>query len=137
MYSLNVPCSEEDGRCDDVPSASSNLNPCLTRRMLVDVSNTGKKYTGDDTVIPHTSLPSTHNDPTLLLTTLIEYLQHLYRTTFFLMDYGSTRSSQRSNIHDEGRRLGEEGWFESPCMSRFHMSFDWRHLPVHLVYNQH
>ena len=64
LYSLNVPCSEDDGRCDDVPSASSNLNPCLTRRMLVDVSNTGKKYTGDETVIPYTSPSSTHNDPT-------------------------------------------------------------------------
>jgi hypothetical protein len=126
--------------------------------MLVDVSNTGKKYTGDETVIPYTSLSSTHNDPTHAADDFYHVPPTFVTYDFIPNEYmalleaqrGSIAAKhlkssidadglmcQRSNIHEEGRRLGEEGWFESPYMSRFHMSFDWRHLPAHLVYNEH
>ena len=61
VYSLVLPCLEEEvvnGRCDDVPTRSTKLNPCLTQRMIVDVSNNGKKFSGEETIIPYTSLDS-------------------------------------------------------------------------------
>jgi hypothetical protein len=42
------------GRCVDVPSAASKLNPCRSWRMILNISNTGRKYSGDNTVIPYT-----------------------------------------------------------------------------------
>ena len=133
IYSLVLPCLEDEilnGRCDDVPSVSSTLNPCLTRQMLVDVSNSGKKYSGDRTVIPYTSIssdsdPLHHADdshqvrPTYARYEFIpeEYL-NLLEVQRGIIEAKILKSSfdadglmcQRSKIHNEGRRLDEEGW---------------------------
>ena len=160
LYSLVLPCSEDEilsGRCDNVPSASSKLNPCLTRRVILDVSNSGKKYSGDRTVIPYTSLSSNSNlshdadnshqvPPTYATYVVIpEESLRLFEAERGTIEMKHLESSfvadgilcRRVLAHEEGRRLGGEGWFESSYMSRFHLSFDWRHLPNHLVYNEH
>ena len=55
-----------------------------------------------------------------------------------MSSFDSDAISCFSNLpREEGHRLEEEGWFESPYMSRFHLSFDWRHLPSHLLYDEH
>lgn len=159
IYSLVLPCLEEEilsGRCDDVPSAASKLNPCLTRRMILDVSNSGRKYSGDRSVIPYTSI-SSNNDPSdvdhshQVPPTFVTYefvpkeSLILFEAKQGIIDMKHLKSSfaadcilcRRSLIREEGRRLGEEGWLESSYMSRFHLSFDWRHLPDFLVYNEH
>ena len=163
IYSLVIPCSESEilnGWCDNVPTTSSKLNPCLVQRMIVDVSNSGKKYSGDSTVVPYSSLDSTTSNTLLSHDGDVSYQVHpTYATYEFILEddleileLESTiiekkqlRSSfeadgtlcNRSSVHEEGLRLREDGWFESPYMTRFHLSFDWRHLPSYLLYDEH
>jgi hypothetical protein len=157
-YSLLLPCSEDEianGQCTNVPTASSKLNSCLTQRMMVDISTTGKEFSGEGTSVPYVLLDdSTYNHsessyqvpPTYALYEFIpEDSLRMFEFESSAIDIKRLKSSfradrtlcDRSSAHEEGRRLGEHGWFESPYMSRFHLTFDWRHLPDHVVYNTH
>jgi len=159
VYSLILPCSEDEvlkGWCANVPTASSKLNPCLTQRMIVDVSNNGKKFSGDNTVVPYTSLESygglssDADDSYQILPTYAFYefipVDHL---NLLELDSNTTKKKHlrssfdadgvmchRVSVHEEGLRLSEDGWFESTYMSRFHLSFDWKHLPSDLRYDK-
>ena len=155
VYSLVLPCSDDEvsnGWCDNVPTTSSKINPCLTQRLIVDVSNSGKKYSGDGMVVPYTLLetlddanyyevsptyaiyefiPEDHLEMLEIESTVIEKKQ--FRSSFI----SDGIMCNRSSVYEEGVRIDENGWFEAPYMSRFHISFDWRHLPSSLIYNEH
>ncbi len=158
VYSLVMPCSEDEidhGECSHVPTTSSKLNPCLTQRMMVDISNMGRKFSSEGTVIPYTSLHENSYDhlgssfqvlPTYATYEFIpEGSLRVFEFESSAIDNKRLRSSfgddrilcNRSSTLEEGWRHGEHGWFESPFMSRFHLSLDWRHLPDHLVYDKH
>lgn len=158
LYSLVLSCEEDEianGQCAHAPMASSKLNPCLTQRMMVDVSNWGEKFSGEGTVIPYVSLGDNTDDhsdgsyqvlPTYAIYEFIpENSLRMFEFENSAIDNKRLQSSfgadrilcGRSLAREESWRIGEHGWFESPYMSRFHLSFDWRHLPNHLVYNMH
>ncbi len=150
LYSLVLPCSEDEianGQCTHAPTALSKLNPCLTQRIMVDISNTGRKFSGEGTFITYNHSDSAYQVPSTYA--IYEFIPEdslrMFKFESSAIDNKRLHSSfgadrylcDRSSAHEEGRRLGEHGWFESPYMSRFHLTFDWRHLPDHLVYNTH
>lgn len=156
FYSLMLPCSKdevENGQCDHVPTESLKLNPCLTRQMVVEISNTGKKFSAEGTVIPYTSLDdNTYPDSSLVVFPTYAIYKLIPEESLKMFEFESSAIDQKhlrssfsadqilchhSLAQEEGRRLDEYGWFESPYMSRFHLSLDWRHLPNHLEYNKH
>ncbi|EED88737.1 predicted protein [Thalassiosira pseudonana CCMP1335] len=147
VYSLFVSCSRGDvvnGACGN---DSSKLNPCLTQQLIVDVSNNGKKFSGDGSIVPYTSAlsdSSASNNARVIPPTFAIYDVVLEdgapmteKNTFQSSTDFDSEFCQRPSSHEEERRMVEDGWFLSPYMSRFHLSFDWRHLPTYLVYDKH
>jgi len=156
VYSLVVTCSREEvsrGLCANVPSLSLKLNPCFTSQVIVDVSNNGDKFSFDSTLIPYSLVNSDKDDlaafelpPTYATYYVIdEHVLDAFETENNAINRKHLISSFESDesqcnyvsSHEEGQRLDSNGWFEAPYMNQFHLSFDWRLLPKHLVYDEH
>jgi hypothetical protein len=117
---------------NDVPSAEMNLNPCLTWRMILDISNIGRKYSGKKTVIRYTlvsynSNPSynvdhSHKVPPTHATYKLTPKKslNLFEAKQGIIQVKHLRASLAADcilcchslVHKERCNLGEEGWFE-------------------------
>ena len=151
IKSLYMSCTEEEvlkGYCSDTPVRSYKLNPCFVNSVTVEVSNSGKKFSGDMTAIPSSSFgwetEMAHEVfPTSALYSQLSeaFVQSIANVTAGprleqAMGEDSITCLASSDV-EEGIRLDEQGWTEAPYMTRFHLSFDWRHLPSDLVYGKH
>ncbi|KAK1742182.1 IPT/TIG domain-containing protein, partial [Skeletonema marinoi] len=155
IYSLFLTCSHEEvsrGLCANVPSPSLKLNPCFTSQVLVDVSNNGDKFSSDSTTIPYSLIDSDRDLPAFKL-------PPTYATYYVVDDHVLDAFESQNNAinrkqlissfesdeaqcnlissHEEEHRLDSDGWVEASYMNQFHLSFDWRLLPKHLVYDDH
>ena len=142
IYSLFMPCFESE-------MIDVCLNPCRSRQVHVDVSNDGKKFSGDSTMMPYTSssLVDTKSDLFVVKSTfsvfnLVEnktkaILDETDMSSFNTGTYSDKLLCHRPSVVDEGSRISEDGWFRANYMTRVIISFDWRHIPSHIVYNEH
>ena len=156
IYSLVVACSDDEisrGLCANVPSPSLKLNPCFTSEVIVDVSNNGDKFSSDSTSIPHSLVDSDKNDspefelpPTYatyyviherVLDTFESNNNAINRKILISSFESDEENCNLISSHEEEHRPDSDGWFEAAYMNQFHLSFDWRLLPTHLVYGEH
>ena len=152
VYSLFAPCSKDDisqGLCTNVPSPLLKLNPCFTSQLIVDVSNNGDKFSSKprSTMERNVGDSSAFEGPQTYATYYVidEHMLDTFESEHDVIDRRNLISSFRSdellcNItssHEEEHRLDDDGWFEAVYMNQFHLSFDWRLLPKHFVYDEH
>ena len=155
VYSLIVSCSKNEnlsGACDDAPSAGAKLNPCLSLQMLLEISNDGRKFSGNTTVVPHVvgvdrdpgsfhdyKVPGTYaiftrtkSEITSELSKNQEQMEALQQMT--ASDFASCMTPM---FEEEAYRTRESGWFALPFMHRAHLSFDLANLPTDMKYDEH
>ena len=156
IYSLVVTCLREEvsqGLCENVPSPSLKLNPCFTKQVIVDVSNNGDKFSTDSTSIPYSLVDSDKDDSTAFKLPPTHATYHVIDENVLDAFESENNAINRKHLissfesdesqcnlvssHEEGKRLDSDGWFEAAYMNQFHLSFDWRLLPKHLVYDEH
>lgn len=152
IKSLYMACTDEEiakGYCADTPVRSYKLNPCLANSVTVEVSNSGKKFSGDKTAIPSSSF-GWEQEMAHEVTPTSALYSHLSEAFADGTDNTTAAGSRLDQVMgedsltclafsdvEEGVRLDEQGWIEAPYMTRFDLSFDWRHLPSDLVYGKH
>lgn len=141
IYSLFIPCIEA-GEANML--CSNALNPCLTQQISVDISNNGYKFTGDETFVPYISdMTSDSSEDSFILNSTFAVYSVIRNETVDVLDNArdaidyDMELCHRPSVHEEGVRLNEDGWFMAEYMSRIIMSFDWRHIPNHIIYNHH
>ena len=142
IYSLLMPCFEID-------ATEMCFNPCLTRQVHLDVSNNGKKFSGDSTMVSYRSDPlPDKNEDMFVINATFSVFNLIKNETMAMRDEADMRIfnmgadndkllCHRPSAVEESSRLSEDGWFQADYMTRIIMSFDWRHIPSHIVYNQH
>ena len=153
VYSLILECTDEEkasSKCQNVPEIGYRLNPCLIQEATVEVSNNGKKFSGEDTFVPHAvgldqNIYNTYRDHLINGTySIFSYINNNVKAeipsddvAFHAMvevDYDLCYSER---INEEGYRPREEGWILLPFLHQVHMSFDFSHLPSYLNYDEH
>lgn len=161
-YSLFLQCDSKEislGMCDDLPSKGFKSNPCFSVDIVVDVSNDGKRFSGNATYVPYTrdiNLEKTKEKKPFVIPPSETILNVIYSSSprFYQIEK-SSRSFQKFYQHSkklldlhkasclkergsqESNDLSEHGWFQLPFMSQAHLSIDWRHIPSNIIYNEH
>ena len=157
--SLSIPCAPEeiDAKiCDNVPELGMKLNPCISDQIIVEVSNNGAKFSGDKTIVPHTvgldrDLFRNHKD--FEFSSSYAIFTHIHNNTnqnsnsFFvqtesrkemeLIAHTDRLTCEKTIYTEEHRRVREIGWFELQFLSKAHLQFDWRHIPLNMKYDEH
>ena len=149
VTTLMVDCTKDEiakNACPRTPDpdAGTKFNPCLVGQVRVDVSNDGRMFSGDKLEANHTILGGDTYDNS-------GHLNHEFRQSWGLMNYVkrdrfinttevATMDRSRCNrtkAREEGPRSREAGWFMLKGLERAVLSFDLRHLPRDMVYDEH
>ena len=158
-YSLFVPCDKQEidlGQCEETPSIGFKVNPCFSINIVIDASNDGKRFSGNETLVPYTRdeylARRNKKNPLMIpsseafLTVIDPSLPWFYKSEsssegIFKQSEEFLRVHQSSCMiqyeKQESRRSSEAGWFSLPFMSQAHLSIDWRHIPSNIVYDEH
>ena len=147
VYSLMLDCSSfeiSSGLCNRSPSTTSKFNPCLTSQAIVEVSNNGQIFSGNETfrldLNPNDLfVKGTYSILTYGRSNILDNLSHLLEGDRILQDMVQLDSKKClvTFFEEEGERAREKGWFMLPSLHQAHLSFDFRHLPNILKYEEH
>jgi len=132
IYSLIVNCTEHEkfmDACENTPSAGKQFNPCITRQILIEISNDGNKFSSHG----HENLLSIPQRSFSILTyaneeTSLFDIQGKH-PSLTEMEYSDSNFCNSFKYEYEAERPREEGWILLPFMHRAHLSFDFRGLP--------
>ena len=147
FYSLSIPCSDEEifsNACENQPDIGMKINPCLSKQVLLDVSNNGVKFSGDRMHITHGvgedydfKGSSTFVTFTYIMSNIVEKesITHHHK----IDSIADLEKLQCNTVmySEEYERPGDDGWIELRFMNKAHLQFDWRHIPLDMKYDEH
>lgn len=163
VYSLVIPCtvdSIDENTCDNIPESGMRINPCFSSQAFVEISNNGKKFSGDLHFVPS----SKGLEDGLVHKAFSSYIVHGTFAKYTFLDQALVRDLQIKSIdkaktrveagflhaiemdesrcmtrwyHEEGERGRENGWFSLHFMHVARLSLDWRQIPEELHYDKH
>jgi hypothetical protein len=143
IFDLIVACDPKEveyGTCPNQPDPSLNtkFNPCYTGQVKVDVTNDGRKYSGDGLTVNHSSIiemSTTFADyevlPSWAVFTYVMSDKFVRHEKSYTMD---RLRCNRTKISEEGARERERGWYGLRSMELALLSFDLTHIPVQMRY---
>ena len=134
------------------PNAKEEIPSSI--QVIIDASNDGQRFSGDERFIPYTSAPfddtslaissghKSHSAPASFVTLNLTDVNAL-ATNITSSELEAIMSMEKSTClkpriaEESPTRSREQGWYELPFMRQAHLSFDWRHIPSDMKLDEH
>ncbi|GFH60968.1 hypothetical protein CTEN210_17444 [Chaetoceros tenuissimus] len=152
-FSILIPCTDEEissEQCENDPFDGFYVNPCYSASFVLDASNDGTKFSGDEIFIPFTadtSIAKLNNFRHFVIPSTTAKIKFVKPTSFQTKADSGMLLQALLNIHqskcskkiwkEEGIMSRENDWIRLPFMNQAQITLDWTKIPAHFRYNEH